>query len=53
MTARIVLPIPKAPYMRERISDMVKRAVTLRIEARRLAKEARASVHGDGTSDGV
>jgi type I restriction enzyme M protein len=47
----LMLPIPKSSEMRKRISDMVKRAVHLRIEARELAKEARASVHGYSVSD--
>ncbi len=48
----LVLPVPKAPEARERVSRMVKRAVKLRIEARELAKEARASVgRGNGASD--
>jgi type I restriction enzyme M protein len=49
----LVLPIPNAPEARSRISDMVKKAVKLRIEARELAKEARASVGGNGISDDI
>src|SRR5208337_4909961 len=47
----LVLPIPQSPETRSRISDMVKKAVNLRIEARELAKEARSSVHGNGPLD--
>lgn len=47
----LVLPIPKSPEVRFSISEMVKRAVNLRIEARRLAKEARSSVHSNGYLD--
>jgi type I restriction enzyme M protein len=47
----LVLPIPKASETRERISAMVRKAVKLRIEARDIAKEARASVHGGDASD--
>jgi type I restriction enzyme M protein len=47
----LVLPIPKSPKERSRISELVKKAVNLRIEARKLAKEARSSVHGNGSLD--
>jgi len=40
----LVLPIPKSKESRERISGLVKKAVIKRIEARELAKEARAYV---------
>lgn len=41
----LVLPIPKSVEICKRISDKVKRAVHLRIEARELAQDARSSVH--------
>lgn len=40
----LVLPVPKSKDSRERISNLVKKAVIKRIEARELAKEARACV---------
>lgn len=40
----LLLPIPKSKESRERISNLVKQAVIKRIEARELAKEARACV---------
>jgi type I restriction enzyme M protein len=40
----LVLPIPKSKESRERISNLVKKAVIKRIEARELAKEARACI---------
>lgn len=40
----LLLPIPKSKESRERISSLVERAVVKRIEARELAKEARACV---------
>lgn len=40
----LVLPVPKAPKKREAITSMVKEAVQRRLEARKLAKEARLAV---------
>ncbi len=47
----LVLPIPKSRETCARISDMVRKAVNLRIEARELAKQARSSVHRNGSLD--
>lgn len=40
----LILPVPRSRESRQRISDLVEKAVIKRIEARELAKEARASV---------
>lgn len=40
----IILPIPKDPAVRKRISDMVERSIDDRVEARELAKSARQLV---------
>jgi type I restriction enzyme M protein len=40
----LILPIPKSKDSRKRISNLVKESVIKRIEARKLAKEARACV---------
>jgi type I restriction enzyme M protein len=42
----VILPIPKAPSARKRISDMVQRVVEDRVEARELARRARLEIVG-------
>ena len=40
----LILPIPKSEDTRDRVTSLVKEAVTNRIKARALAKEARTCV---------
>jgi type I restriction enzyme M protein len=45
----LILPIPLSEEVRNSVSEMVKRSVALRIEARDIARRARISVHGDAS----
>lgn len=40
----LILPIPKAASLRQRITEAVQKTISLRVEARQLAKEARLAV---------
>lgn len=43
----IVLPLPRDPFLRDRIAEMVRQAVRQRIEARELSRRACAELVGD------
>jgi type I restriction enzyme M protein len=47
----LVIPIPLSDDVKKSVSDMVRRSVKLRIEAREIARKARISVNGNGQSD--
>ena len=42
----LILPIPKSKQLRHEITEMVKKAINDRVEARELAKKARLAVAG-------
>jgi type I restriction enzyme M protein len=47
----LVIPIPLSDDLKKSVSEMVRRSVMLRIEAREIARQARISVHGNGESN--